>query len=80
MSGISPDSTVPPKKEAANQMIRWPLQTGCPVHSRIEGNLRFPKEGAMVLGVFFPAEGTQGKNTFDKILQRHTQHEDTTRR
>jgi hypothetical protein len=29
------------------------------------------------LGVFFSAEGSQGKNTFDKIIQRHTQHDDT---
>jgi hypothetical protein len=25
-----------------------------------------------LLGVFFPAEGPQGKNTFDKIPQRYT--------
>jgi hypothetical protein len=24
-----------------------------------------------LLGVFFPAEGPQGKNTFGKIIQRH---------
>jgi hypothetical protein len=31
----------------------------------------------LLLGVFFPAEGDQGKNTFDKIIQRHTQYDDT---
>jgi hypothetical protein len=30
------------------------------------------------VGIFFPAEGPQDKNTFGKILQRHTPHEDTT--
>jgi hypothetical protein len=34
----------------------------------------------LLLGVFFPAEGPQGKNTFSKILQRYTRHEDTTQR
>jgi hypothetical protein len=30
----------------------------------------------LLLGVFF-AKGPQGKNTFDKIIQRHTRHDDT---
>jgi hypothetical protein len=34
----------------------------------------------LLLGVFFPAEGSQGKNTIDKIPRRYTRHEDTTRR
>jgi hypothetical protein len=31
----------------------------------------------LLLGVFFPAEGPQSKNTFGKIIQRHTRHDDT---
>jgi hypothetical protein len=30
----------------------------------------------LLLGVFFPVEGPQGKNTFGKIIQRHTRHDD----
>jgi hypothetical protein len=30
-----------------------------------------------LLGVFFPSKGPQGKNTFGKIIQRHTRHDDT---
>jgi hypothetical protein len=37
-------------------------------------------ENWLLLGVFFPAEGPQGKNTFGKMLQLYTRHEDTTRR
>jgi hypothetical protein len=31
----------------------------------------------LLLGVFFPTEGPQGRNIFDKIIQRHTRHDDT---
>jgi hypothetical protein len=30
-----------------------------------------------LLGVFFLVEGPQGKDTIGKIIQRHTQHDDT---
>jgi hypothetical protein len=41
-----------PKRKVTNQPIPWPLQTSvpcatdCPVHTRTEGNLHLPKEGA----------------------------------
>jgi hypothetical protein len=31
-------------------------------------------------GVFFPVEGSQGKNTFSKTVQRQVWHEDISRR
>jgi hypothetical protein len=34
----------------------------------------------LLLGVFFHAEGPQGKNTFGKIIQRHTWHDDAKER
>jgi hypothetical protein len=73
-----------PKRKVTNQSIPWPLQasvrcaTDYPVHTRTEGNLHLPKEGATTpwpLGAIKEVKGSRcsrgGELGFFKILTKY---------